>query len=348
MTDQNCPNCQYPIEADHRFCPGCGQKTNEKLTLGVLFSNTISNYFSVDSRFFVSFVPLLFQPGYLPRKFVDGKRNRFLHPAQFYLFISVIFFFLFSFHTRRQSQQFDDILKHGFENSSLIADSGNNILTDSVSIDDNLKKLEDKGIKIELDSVDRTRVDSAINSNGKSNMFDFSRKELDSLTAAGASQEEKLKAMGLKDDAGLVRQRIYTQLLKVYERRGGGLLEAFYDSIPVALFFLLPLYALFLKLFFYRKGLYAHHLVFSFYFFSFLFTAFTIIMLGNFIYPIPDWIDWLLVLMTGIYLWIAIKKFYGQGYFVSLLKTGIISFLYLLVVLPGALVVLVIVSFLIY
>jgi hypothetical protein len=88
--------------------------------------------------------------------------------------------------------------------------------------------------------------------------------------------------------------------------------------------------------------------VFSFYFFSFLFTAFTIIMLGNFIYPIPDWIDWLLVLMTGIYLWIAIKKFYGQGYFVSLLKTGIISFLYLLVVLPGALVVLVIVSFLIY
>jgi hypothetical protein len=137
-------------------------------------------------------------------------------------------------------------------------------------------------------------------------------------------------------------------LLKFYERRGGGLLEAFYDSIPIAMFFLLPLYALFLKLLFFRRGSFSHHLVFSFYFFSFLFTVFTIIMLGNLIYPIPDWIDWMLVLCTGIYLWLAIKRFYGQGYFVSLVKSGIISFMYLMFVLPTALVILAIVSFLIY
>ena len=106
MTDspRHCKNCDHLLEEDHRYCPECGQKTDEELTVKVLFNNTISNYFSVDSRFFVSFLPLVFSPGYLASRFVEGKRLKYLHPAQFYLFISVVFFFLLSIETRKQQE----------------------------------------------------------------------------------------------------------------------------------------------------------------------------------------------------------------------------------------------------
>ncbi len=46
-----CKNCEQEHEMGFEFCPHCGQKTNEDLTVGILFYNTISNYFSFDARF---------------------------------------------------------------------------------------------------------------------------------------------------------------------------------------------------------------------------------------------------------------------------------------------------------
>ena len=65
LTD--CQNCNQRFESHYPFCPYCGMKSKDELTLGVLFNNTISNYFSVDARFFKSFIPLMFKPGYLAK-----------------------------------------------------------------------------------------------------------------------------------------------------------------------------------------------------------------------------------------------------------------------------------------
>ena len=103
----SCKNCDKDYEVGFEFCPHCGQKTNEDLTVGILFYNTISNYFSFDARFFKSFIPLMFKPGILAKRFIEGKRLLYLHPAQMYLFISVVFFFLYSFKVREASQSVD-------------------------------------------------------------------------------------------------------------------------------------------------------------------------------------------------------------------------------------------------
>ena len=55
----NCQNCEKQYQEGFSFCPHCGQKTNDELTIGVLFYNTISNYFSFDARFFKSFITCL-------------------------------------------------------------------------------------------------------------------------------------------------------------------------------------------------------------------------------------------------------------------------------------------------
>ena len=219
-----CDNCGTPFNDTYKYCPECGQKANDQLTLGVLFSNTISNYFSVDARFFKSFLPLLIKPGYLARKFVEGKRMTFLHPAQFYLFISVVFFFLFSFEARKQQQQFDDSLEKGFKMD--LADSIRAVTSDSATIEEISKQLKEKNIELGLDSAAIAELDSLIkNPNQGANVnFDFDRNKLDSLISINASTEEKLKSMGMEEDAPKWQQLYFKQMLKFYEQQGGGLL----------------------------------------------------------------------------------------------------------------------------
>ena len=155
--------------------------------------------------------------------------------------------------------------------------------------------------------------------------------------------------MGLKNDDSFIKQRLYKQALKFYKKRqGGSILQAFYDTIPIAMFFLLPIFAFILKIFYFNKGRYAHHLVFSFYYFSFLFTAFSIILGANMIWDIPDWIDWLAALSTFIYLYIALIRFYGQGWFLTFIKANMVSFGFLIFVIPLTAIILGLFAFLFY
>ena len=353
---ETCKNCEKEFEEGFVFCPHCGQKAKDELTIGLLFYNTISNYFSFDARFFKSFSPLLFKPGYLAKRFIEGKRLLYLHPAQMYLFISVVFFFLLSVTVvRDQVQDLDTNLKKTLD-KPLVSDSlrkESSKILDSVKLDSILKPFADKGIK-GVNQKDVKALDSLVKSGieeGKNTQvhFDFDVKKVDSLVAIGASDKDVYKAMGMSDDAGSIKRKFYAQMLKFYKQRNGGqILQAIYDTIPISLFALLPIFALILKLLFYRRGFYSHHLVFSFYFFSFLFTVFSLILIINYILEIPDWIDWLLVFSTIFYLFIAIKRFYRHGWFLSFIKTGLVSFIYLMFVIPIAFVIVGLVSFLFY
>ena len=335
---KDCKNCEQPFNEAYEFCPHCGQKDKDDLTIGVLFYNTISNYFSFDARFFKSFIPLLFKPGYLAARFIEGKRLLYLHPAQMYLFIAIVFFFLNSFRINRWSNELDANLAKTFNNEKLVDTITGDATRDSI----NAVKLLNK---IKQDSLDKAEVRKALENNkfltGMNDKQidsiltreDFNdvgssliipEKKLDSLIAIDASNELIYKEMGMKEDAGNFTKRIYTQGLKFYkQRKAGGIFQTFFDTVPIAMFFILPLFALIIKLFYRKSGRYAHHLVFSFYYFSFLFTVFSLIVGINFIVDVPDWIDWMIVLSTFIYLFIAMKRFYQQGWFKSFLKASL-------------------------
>ncbi len=361
---ENCRNCEKEFEEGFEFCPHCGQKAKDELTLGVLFYNTISNYFSFDARFLKSFLPLLFKPGYLAKRFIEGKRLLYLHPAQLYLFISVVFFFLFSFNARKQVQKLDENLaKTLVKKVDTITDQR---VKDSLKL---AKVINDKrndsiakaGAKSALMSTSQftgmseAQIDSIVNSekfktsnNGNVN-FDFNQEAVDSLIAINAPDKVIYETMGMNDDAGFLKRKFFAQMLKFYKsRKGGSVLQAFYDTIPIAMFFLLPIFAFILKILYYNRGRYSHHLVFSFYYFSFLFTVLSIVIGVNFIWDIPDWIDWLVGFSTIFYLFIALKKFYQQHWIWSFFKTGFVAFLFLLFVIPLTAVILGLFAFMFY
>jgi hypothetical protein len=358
-----CQNCESTLKEQYDFCPNCGQKTNDELTIGVLFYNTISNYFSFDARFLKSFIPLLFKPGFLAKKFLEGKRLLYLHPAQMYLFISVVFFFIFSFTVRNQAEIVNREIRESFNETEAVVlkysaakikvDSINKIVkheSDSIARSEVRKVLEDNKW---LAGVDQKEIDSLIArddfSKNDGMNFNFGGTELDSLIKVNAPDDELYKSMGLEDDDGWFTKKMYAQALKFYKARdGGSILKAFYDTIPIALFFLLPIFAFILKILFYNKGRYAHHLVFSFYYFSFLFTVFSIIFGVNLFWEIPNRIDFLIALSTFVYLFIALKRFYGQGWFLSFFKSGVATFTFMLMVIPIAAVIIGLLSFMFY
>ena len=352
-----CKNCENKIEQNFQFCPHCGQKSNEDLTLRVLFYNTISNYFSVDARFFRSFLPLLFKPGYLAKRFIEGKRLLYLHPAQMYLFISVIFFFLYSFNVRETVQEVDKKLKK----TNLIEQVSDSIeskkqITDSIQLEKLIAPLKDNKIVTGIKEEDIKSLDSLIKAENKDVQtkgilnFAFNEKKIDSLIAKDAPDETIYKALGMGNDAGFVKRKFYAQMLKFYKDRGlGAILQTFYDSIPLAMFFLLPIFAFILKIFYFRRGHFSHHLVFSFYFFSFLFTVFSILVVSNLIWEdFPGWITVSVMLSTFFYLFFAVKRFYDQGWILSFIKSNFISFAFLTFVIPLAIVIMGLMAFFFY
>lgn len=361
---KHCTNCEYQLTPYHNYCPNCGQKVDDKLSMRVLFHNTIMNYFSVDARFFRSFIPLLVKPGFLAKEFVKGKRLLYLHPAQFYLFASIVFFFLFSIATRSSQRSFDDSMKKTFGNEKAIVEEANRVRDsiakaleiqaatmngdDSLAIA-NMKNLllnttpEKDSLKFKASST--KKKDSVI---GNTFGFNFDTDLLDSLENVNASTEEKLKAMGYKEDDGMFSKFVGKQILKFRKNRGAGLLKAFFDTIPISMFFLIPIFALLLKILYRRHGRFAHHMVFSFYYFAFMFLATSIILIANYITDIPDALDFLLVVSTFFYLLISLKRFYEQGYIKTFIKTCMLTFVYLIFVVPVTFVMLWVVSFFLY
>src|SRR6056297_1070357 len=178
--------------------------------------------------------------------------------------------------------------------------------------------------------------------------FGFKRELLDSLITIGAPVSEKVKAMGMKEDADAFTQRFYEQMLKFYEKQGGGLLQVLYDTIPIAMFLLLPLFAVFLKVFYWKPATFAHHLVFSFYFFSFIFASFCTILLVNKVLEIPITLEVLICFSFVIYLMLALRNFYKSSWKGAFFKATIISFLYMLIIVPVAATGFIVVAFMLY
>ncbi|MDC6387420.1 DUF3667 domain-containing protein [Maribacter sp. PR1] len=347
-TTEQCKNCERTFDTDYEYCPYCGMEATDNLTVGVLFSNTIENYFSIDARFFRSFVTLMVKPGVLARRFVDGKRLKYLHPAQFYLFISVVFFFVFSFSVRQADNEVSEAIKKGLEQEINIDSIAVNV--DSLDMAEAKVALKKNQKIVGMSDEKLMELDSVMSSDsGVPNIsLGFKRKLLDSLIAVGAPLDQKLEAMGMDKDTNAFGRRFYAQMLKFYEKQGGGIVQVLYDTIPIAMFLLLPLFAVFLKIFYWKPATFAHHLVFSFYFFTFIFTSFCVMLLVNKVWEIPIWIEVLICFSFILYLIIALRNFYRSSWLGAFFKANIISFLYMSIIVPVAAIGIIMVAFMLY
>ena len=115
--------------------------------------------------------------------------------------------------------------------------------------------------------------------------------------------------------------------------------EQFLDSFfsiwfPRLFFLLLPLFAFFLYLLFRKPGrFYLMHFIFSVHYLAFIFLVLTLmVILIDYIFPssvfLSQWSLLITIAILQVYLFVALKKVYGQRYLTTFFKLIVINFMY--------------------
>jgi len=90
-----CLNCGQPFQGNENFCSECGQVNDDiPLSIKQFVSEFFAGFFSFDSRFLKTLIPLLLKPGKVSKEYIQGKRMKYTNPFQMYLHTSILFFLL--------------------------------------------------------------------------------------------------------------------------------------------------------------------------------------------------------------------------------------------------------------
>lgn len=332
--EKNCLNCNTEVQG--RFCHVCGQENIEiKESVWDLVSHFFRDITHFDGKFFSSLKYLVFRPGFLSKEYMIGRRASYVNPIRMYIFTSAFFFLIFF-----------SLFKVD-KNTTLISGvSMNNKTYEMITAMDSLEfdaftrdiKKEDSLVILPMS---REAFKKYFDSTVQKRLIHFSNADFRSRSA----YDSALKA-GRKDDGWLKRQLIFKEI-ELNDKYGNNTGQAIKDfayillhSLPQMLFILLPLFALILKLLYFRSKnyYYVNHGIFSLHFYIYSF----IIMLFMFaLDKINSRLDWNLVRFTefllglGIffYLYKAMRKFYLQRRAKTVFKFLMLCFLLFLTIL---------------
>ena len=236
-----CLNCQEPLERKDNYCSNCGQEnTDNHVSLKLLLKEFTSNFFSLDSRFAHTFLPFLINPGKITNAFLAGKRVYYANPIRWYLVISIIHFF---FMSKMFEPTVKDKKQRGFGDSKEL----------TIQEFDSLYQLPDSTLNKGWPLSDPTQkmVNHLI--------------ETTNLTA-----DEIQDSLNIKKETW-IDAFATNKFIKMEQETTASLNGYLMRQIPIIIFFILPVYAFLLKIFFWRKGLYIKHLVHSLHLHSFYF-----------------------------------------------------------------------------
>ena len=336
-----CKNCSNEI--DGKYCHFCGQQYHDhKESFGELVYEFGSDFLHFDSRFFKTVLPLLFQPGKLTKSYNEGKQRSQFHPIRLYLFTSFVYFFLFFYFTNLEDRfQEESINKNP---AAFVIDSIKRN-PQKVSLVPVSKQHSDTTTKTNLPGIQQ---DTNLTGENKSfvmlkdSTLEYSltvTSYMDSLFQKKVTPEQYLelqKKLSKENRAGYFERIITIRLLKINLKGEDKkkeffkkLTETFLHNIPKMLFFLLPVFAFFLKLLYIRKKqfYYVDHAVLSLHYFSLIFLLLT---LSNFVLDkIFDtgFFTLLAFLWMNFYLLIAMKRLYGQKWGRTIFKFFVLGFL---------------------
>lgn len=325
-----CLNCHEQLPASATFCPNCGQKaTTGLISLKAFIQNFLDNVFNLDARI-VQTLRWLFIPAKLTQEYFKGKHKTYYHPIRLYLVMSIIFFAALNFVG--EIGDGTDIVKMNFDGKEttleeMIEKEANKIifLEELDTLSGQIAEFQEGTAKAALDSLkkkigvglinrDSFNLTLAMNNNRK---FDYK----DMLLMDGKELVEKYEIKGFWNQL-FVRQSIH------FAHDQSGYVRELINNIPLMLLAMMPFLALALKgLYFRRKRFFVEHLVLNFHHHAFAFLLLTLVFL------LPKSLMEAMLLPAIItifgFLFLTMKRYYGQGFGKTFLKFMVFNFFYL-------------------
>lgn len=350
-----CLNCGHPLDLSDRYCPNCSQlNSSKKLTMRDFAEEFFGSIIDYDSRLLRTMSALLLRPGRISLDYVAGKRVTYTNPFRFLLSLAIIYFLLM-----QMSGDFRSLDRLNLDQQAQKVDPG------ALNLELNVDEIPNAEARAVLDSlqgkdsvglIDRflegeRKKDSAIRANPKA----YFQTVEGGFTGRLVKKSEAFYELMRKDtlytfeDAaqkyGIESTRENrmsfngASSLKRALSRPGSFVNDLISRLPLVTFFFLPVFTVFIWLVYIRKKYtYTDNLVFSFHNQSLFFI---LLIIGYLFENLVGWdINGLCVLAFCIYLYAAMRKFYQQGHFKTILKFVFLNTVFFILAIFAGLVVL--------
>ncbi len=325
-----CLNCGTALGG--QYCGNCGQRAASRLiSIWELLRDAFGDLLELDSRLWRTLIPLMTRPGKLTRDYLEGRRARFMPPFRMYIVLSIVFFLVAFFDpqeelgilfgpeastTRETADEpgeaaalRDEIVRDLQQEGVIFAAPVGSDATGAAAADDAAAESEGPGITLSGDGDADTDCD----------FDDFDTADLPPWLASR-----------------LTRERLQAVCDRIVADDGRAFLDKLLDNVPAALFVLLPLMALVLKVLYpLSKRYYVEHLLFVVHYHAFVFLILTLQVLGTrlgSLLRVPDTLNnvigFAMAMYVPVYLYKALRRVYEQGRFFTIVKFLILTFAY--------------------
>ena len=379
--DRRCENCGSPLFGEHCFACGQPTKGLIRQFSDILgdFFDTVLN---IDARIFRTLGPLLAHPGRLSLEYFAGHRVRYVSPVRLFVFLSIITFVVARWVTpdiHVDNNGHGNAALHfggkgtGMAQARTVAEVEKQRDLALAKLDEAIKQGQNvPGLKEGLQASQKTISEQAdrriaelraapptpSTNSGKAapttpkppsrpgvdddgdneGDFNFNGKPWDAKTnpvAVGWLGETgngllnrlvgRAKANGqrIKNDPNMFKNAVFS-------------------AMPTALFVLLPIFALLLKItYVFKRRLYMEHLIVALHSHAFLCVGTLLLIAVNelqawfgpqpgFIHGLTGWMAIAVWIWMPLYLLIMQKRIYGQGWLMTLIKYFSLGFVYVI------------------
>jgi len=317
----SCRNCEKAIKEEVQFCPNCGQKnTDGKVRLFTYVTELFNLVFNIEGKLFTTLRDI-FIPGKLTKEYFKGKRIRYFHPLRLFIVLAVLLLALVTISLDYEDLQQTNTITEATTIDIVQQIDSFNLRNYKNELYDSIAYCSIENFKYNIlgdyddvpDSSDKISInigDNAIN-----------MKTTDILRY---STEELIEKNDIK---GFWPQLLFKQGIKLLNNTNTFGQYLISNSVWLILL-MMPFLALILKLFYVRHSkYYVEHLVFSLHTHSFVFLVFTLMGLLSYFLDTDGFIG-ILLLITAIYLCMALRAYYLQSWKLTLVKFFSITFFY--------------------
>lgn len=322
-----CLNCLMPLRGDENFCPSCGQKNDvRKLRVSHFFTEFLAGFVSYDSTLWRTLKPILLSPGKVSLQYIKGRRKAYINPFRFYFTVSIIYFLVIGLTAKWENlnASFEDEKQSSFINlKEDLSEKDQKTLeevmfkTDSVLVQNNTLSLEEMEGDLESNNFFKklARANTLFKKHKKMSVVSV----LDSLELAPTFFNKTLYNK-VKDYSGDNNEANFKAFA-----------NSFMSNISLVLFLLMPLFTLFVWAIYARKRYsYMEHLVFVFNTQTVLFLLLLIFFFVDLIMGTKYQFG-LSFSLFSLYLFLALRGFYQQSFFKTVVKYFILNSVYFVI-----------------
>lgn len=354
-----CLNCQTPLDIADKYCHQCGQlNTTKRLALKDFFTEFFANFIAYDSRVWRTITHILIKPGYVTEQYCNGKRTEYANPFRFFLTVSIVFFLLlqlaiqFSDTSHLKSQKSNNA---GIFNVSIDSTTQNKaelielIKNQQDSLGDNQNFYQKLAIDRAIEEIEKDTTTLNIGRtyytqeklDNQSYFSEYFSQVTDYTNFYGnhpsKSTSEALNELGHRLDNQNITRYNKAKKFSNLTDQPVEMINIILPKVPLFLFFFAPFMSLFFWLIYARgRWNYMEHMVFNFHLLTFVFLILYLIIAEKSFTGTSIIASLFFGFIGPIYLYKAMRKFYKQGRFKTILKFLFINFVFFVLLLVSS------------